>query len=58
VTGEVATTDTGGVLRGDPERLSPLVYLRDSALTHADAALREFTDKVDGPGMSCRACTG
>lgn len=57
VTGEVATNDTGGVLRGGPERLSPLVYLRDSPLTHADAALREFTDKVDGPNASGRGDT-
>ena len=57
VTGEVATSDTGGVLRGNPERLSPLVYLRDSPLTHADAALREFTDKVDGPDGSKRGDT-
>ena len=49
VTGEVATTETGGVLRGVPERLSPQVYLRDSTLTHADAALRAFSDRV-GPG--------
>ena len=49
VTGEVATTETGGVLRGVPERLSPRVYLRDSVLTHADAALRAFADRV-GPG--------
>lgn len=49
VTGEVATTETGGVLRGIPERLSPIVYLRDSPLTHADAALRQFADHV-GPG--------
>ena len=46
VTGEVATTDTGGVLRGIPERLSPLVYLRDSPLTHADPGLREFAARV------------
>ena len=49
VTGEVATTDTGGILRGIPERLSPRVYLRDSPLTHADEALRAFSDQV-GPG--------
>ncbi|WGM45573.1 hypothetical protein KOAAANKH_00436 [Brevundimonas sp. NIBR10] len=49
VTGEVATTETGGVLRGVPERLSPRVYLRDSPLTHADDALRAFADRV-GPG--------
>lgn len=46
VTGEVSTVDTGGVLRSGPERLSPLVYLRDTPLTHADAALRAFAEQV------------
>ncbi|CAN5198085.1 transglutaminase family protein [soil metagenome] len=50
VTGEVATTETGGVLRDVPERLSPLVYLRDSPLTHADAALRAFAAEVGDHG--------
>jgi transglutaminase-like putative cysteine protease len=49
VTGEVATVDTGGVLKGTPERLSPLVFLRETTLTHADAALRELAGRV-GPG--------
>ena len=49
VTGDVVTSDTGGVVRGPPERLSPLVYLRDSPLTHADAALKAFADQV-APG--------
>lgn len=46
VTGEVSTLDTGGVLRGSPERLSPLVFLRDTPLTHADAALRSLAEEV------------
>lgn len=46
VTGEVATIDTGGVLKGAPERLSPLVYLRDTPLTHADAALRDLAASI------------
>lgn len=46
VTGEVSTVDTGGVLKAGPERLSPLVYLRDTPLTHADAALRAFAEQV------------
>jgi transglutaminase-like putative cysteine protease len=50
VTGEVATTDTGGVLSGPPERLSPLAYLRDTPLTHADAGLRAFADEVGRDG--------
>jgi transglutaminase-like putative cysteine protease len=49
VTGEVATTNTSGVLLGVPERLSPLVYLRETDLTRADAAIRAFADQV-GPG--------
>jgi len=46
VTGEVSTVDTGGVLKAGPERLSPLVYLRDTPLTHADASLRAFAEQV------------
>jgi transglutaminase-like putative cysteine protease len=46
VTGEVATVDTGGVLKGAPERLSPLVFLRDTPLTQADAALRDLAARV------------
>ena len=46
VTGEVATTATGGVLKGLAERLSPLVFLRDTPLTHADPALRAFAAGV------------
>lgn len=52
VTGEVATVNTGGVLRGTPERLSPLVFLRHTPLTHADAALRAFAAEIgDGPPL-------
>jgi len=50
VTGEVATVDTGGVLRGTPERLSPLVFLRDTPLTHADPALRALATEVGEDG--------
>ncbi len=50
VTGEVATVDTGGVLRGTPERLSPLTFLRDTPLTHADAALRALAAQVGEHG--------
>lgn len=48
VTGEVATVDTGGVLKGVPERLSPLVFLRDTPLTLADAGLRDLAARVEG----------
>lgn len=42
VTGEVSTVDTGGVVRGQAERLSPLVFLRDTPLTQADPAIVDF----------------
>lgn len=50
VTGEVATVDTGGVLRGTPERLSPLVFLRDTPLTVADGPLRALAAEVGEAG--------
>lgn len=46
VTGEVATVETGGLLKGVIERLSPLVFLRDTLLTHADPALRDFAAEI------------
>jgi transglutaminase-like putative cysteine protease len=53
VTGEVSTADTGGVLRGAPERLSPLVFLRQTPLTLADAALRDFAAVAgEGPTLT------
>jgi transglutaminase-like putative cysteine protease len=46
VTGEVATVNTGGVLKGTPERLSPLVFLRNTPLTMADADMRAFAAEI------------
>lgn len=52
VTGEVATVNTGGVLKGTPERLSPLVFLRSTPLTQADADMRVFAAEIgDGPTL-------
>ena len=48
VAGEVTTVDTGGVLTHGPERLSPLVYLRDTPLTEADPAIRALADGIAG----------
>ncbi len=50
VSGEVTTSDTHGVLRGATERLSPLVYLRETPLTQADGALRAFAIEAAGEG--------
>lgn len=46
VTGEVSTVDTGGVLRGESERLSPLVFLRETPLTRPDAAITDFARSI------------
>ena len=51
VTGEVATVNTGGVLKGTPERLSPLVFLRSTPLTLADADMRAFAAGI-GEGQT------
>ena len=48
VSGEVVTSDTGGVLQGIPERLAPEVYLRETPLTAPDAGLRALADQVRG----------
>ena len=40
--GEIDTFDTAGVLRGEVERFSPEVFLRDTDLTQCDPALRKF----------------
>lgn len=46
VTGEVRTSETGGVVAGAVERLPPPVYLRETALTLADGPLRELAERV------------
>jgi transglutaminase-like putative cysteine protease len=46
VTGDVSTNDTGGVLSGQVERLSPLVFMRDTPLTQADQALNDYARSI------------
>ncbi|WP_395943003.1 transglutaminase N-terminal domain-containing protein [Brevundimonas sp.] len=50
VTGEVTTVDTGGVIRGQAERLQPGVYLRETRLTQADPALVAFAGRAGEGG--------
>lgn len=50
--GEVDTFDTAGVLRGEPERFPPEVFLRDTDLTEPDAALRKFAKEVVRPAKT------
>ena len=49
--GEVETRDTQGILRGTVERFPPSLYLRDTALTSADANIADFA-------AACRDATG
>jgi transglutaminase-like putative cysteine protease len=51
--GEIETTDTHGVISGQVERFPPVVFLRDTALTASDAAIRALardTAARDGSG--------
>jgi transglutaminase-like putative cysteine protease len=40
--GEVETQDTHGIVNGQVERMPPEVFLRDTTLTEADAAIRDL----------------
>ena len=46
VEGEVETQDTHGVVRGAVERFPPGLYLRETPLTQADAAIVEFAERA------------
>jgi transglutaminase-like putative cysteine protease len=46
VDGDVETQSANGVVRGTVERLPPSLFLRDTALTQADTAIRDFAEKI------------
>jgi transglutaminase-like putative cysteine protease len=46
VYGQVETQSANGVVRGTVERFPPSLYLRDTPLTEADAAIRDFGEKI------------
>src|SRR3974390_320993 len=46
VDGEVETQNTNGIVRGTVERFGPSLFLRDTAMTQADAAIRNFARSV------------
>ena len=48
VDGEVETQNTNGIVRGTVERFAPSLFLRDTALTQADAAIRNFAQGIRG----------
>jgi transglutaminase-like putative cysteine protease len=46
VDGEVETQNANGVVRGSVERFPPSLFLRDTALTQADGAIRDFAQNI------------
>src|ERR1700689_1884337 len=46
VDGEVEMQSADGVVRGTVERFPPSLFLRDTALTQADDATRQFAEQV------------
>ena len=47
VTGEVSTVNTGGVVSGQAERLSPVVVLRETPMTKADGGIVDFARSIE-----------
>lgn len=50
VTGRVLTVPGTGLVSGAPEPLPPAVYLRETPLTHADAAITDFAHALETTG--------
>src|SRR5580658_10969438 len=46
VDGEIETQNTNGIVRGTVDRFAPSLFLRDTALTQADAAIQEFANSA------------
>ncbi len=46
VDGEIETQNNNGIVRGTVERFGPSLFLRDTALTQADDAIRDFAQSV------------
>src|SRR5215470_7991856 len=52
VEGEVETQDTAGVVRGAVERFPPSLFLRETALTHADKAILAYAGEFPRPAAT------
>src|ERR1700679_4310075 len=46
VDGEIETQNNNGVVRGTVERFGPSLFLRDTTLTQADAAITDFAKAI------------
>lgn len=49
--GEIETTDLAGILRGHREQIHPLAYLRGTAATEPDEAIRDLASQAEGEGL-------
>ena len=56
VDGEVETHSTDGVVRGTVERFPPSLFLRETPLTQADAAIAKLAEEVRGAGGGADTC--
>jgi transglutaminase-like putative cysteine protease len=57
-TGEVETADTNGIVRGAPEPLPPIFFLRTTPLTAGDPAIESFAaEAVRGSSVADRLFT-
>jgi transglutaminase-like putative cysteine protease len=50
VDGEVETQNTNGIVRGAVERFPPTLFLRETSVTQADAAIRDFAQGIRAGG--------
>lgn len=50
--GRVETNDTHGVVAGQVERFPPVVFVRETALTASDAAIRDFAEATSAKATS------
>jgi transglutaminase-like putative cysteine protease len=57
VEGEVETQDTAGVVQGAVERFQPALFLRETALTHVDKAIRVYAAQFPSPPATNRLAT-
>jgi transglutaminase-like putative cysteine protease len=55
--GEVETQDTAGVVKGAVERFPPGLYLRETALTRADAAILAYAAQFPRPAAATALST-
>jgi len=57
VEGEVETQDTAGVVRGAVERFPPALFLRETALTHVNKAIRVYAAQFPHSAATSRLAT-